>query len=406
MDQQISVGNVNLLDFRSATPESVARYKSIGNVNIAITTPQTTPLLPQIGIGNLNLSIEVPQNEKVQMRMGQLVIRKDYFNNIQEAQYYIVMGQLILMPDVSPAGLQKGMAGATVMGQVLVPENLASVLASINPRVMGQTDTFPPYANVFVDTLTLDSDALASLPDASEIAVLGKLVMPDVLPNDLVSRKITKLHVTGKITCHAENQAALQIALGGKPARFKVIPEGYHYFNTPLTLDADFLEMLPVHKLYATGQVMIDASLPEAMFQKVQGLISEDLILCPASMKEAISAKIDPLKSQLVFYSGELWVIDGNEVLYPSRFDYLTGQATLFVTGRLALDAAVTPEIIQAKINKVHNLGLISANPGQIACLRSRLGKHDGHFEDNTIPPKEEEPSDKDRIGNINILTM
>jgi hypothetical protein len=407
MEQKKIIHNLNILDLRNATEESVAEIGEIRNLNLLICSKETAHLVTRIKVGNLNSTVQVPAD--VKQVMGQVIITRDYFKG-QESTFLFAMGQIIIEPDVVAEDLEAALDGLIVMGQFIYPEHLAGVIRAKAGQVTGQTVTYPPFARVKFDGLTLDEHYLRALNDDTELAVVDQLHVPQVLPNDLLEQKIKKLFVSGRITCHEENAQVIQARLVDGSGNVKTIPAGFELVKKPLVLDATLLSSLPAKKLYCSERVQIEGDVNSSALDKhLDSLISEDMVLCPAALKDMLVKKCDPLKNRVVFYEGELWLVDDERELKASRFDYLEGKATLVVTGEATLDSEIDPKVLADRLAKVHNLGLIRCTPEQMGAIEARLGMRDGDLKDST--PSEEPEPDKEADGvihirNANYLTL
>jgi hypothetical protein len=246
--------------------------------------------------------------------------------------------------------------------------------------------------------VVLDDNYLAGLEDGTEFAVLGKLVVPEVVDDDLIQKKLGQLYVTGGITCHAENLAAIQAVLADQTTKIKVIPAGFAFVSKPLTLDDTTLASLSGPKLYCTRWVTVSPDVDASLLsEKLETLVCEDLVLCPASLKQAVRDKGDWFKTKLVLYEGTLWLVERDQDLSEHHFEFLEGKATLFVNGGLRIDQAISPQTLSESLAKVHNLGVIWCTPEQMEALRPLLGLHDGDLLAETVvkeeaPQAEEEP--------------
>ena len=407
MEQKKIINNVNTLDLRNATEESVAEIDEIKNINLLVCSKETAHLITRIKVGNLNSTVQVPGD--VKQVMGQVIITRDYFKG-QESTFLLALGQIIIEPDVVAEDFEAALDGLIVMGQFIYPEHLAGVIRTKASQVTGRTVTYPPFARVKFDGLTLNEHYLSALDDDTELAIVGGLRVPQVLPNDLLEQKIKRLFVSERIKCHEENAQAIQARLVDGSGSVKTIPAGFELVKKPLALDATLLSSLPAKKLYCTERVLIEGDVNSSALDKhLDSLISEDMVLCPAALKDVLVKKCDPLKNRVVFYEGELWLVDDERELKASRFDYLEGKATLVVTGEAMLDGELDPKVLADRLAKVHNLGLIRCTPEQMAAIEARLGIRDGDLQDST-PPEEPEP-DKEADGviyikNANYLTL
>jgi hypothetical protein len=410
MEQGKVIGNVNVLDLRKATEASVAGISKVGNVNLLIHSRETADLITHLNLGNVNVTVEVPPDTNVQTLMGQVVINRDYFKNQEGASFLLAMGQIVVEPDVPVEEIESGLGGLVVMGELMCPEHLTGAIRSKTRQIMGQMVIYPPLARVELGSLDLDEHYLRALDDGTELAVVGGLSVPQVLPNDLLEQKLQKLFVSGKIKCHEENTQAIQSRLVAGSGSVKVIPAGFELVKKPLVLDATLLSSLPAKKLYCTERVQVEGNVsPSALDEHLDGLASADMILCPAALKDVLSKKCNLLENRVVFYEGELWLVDDQRELKASRFDYLEGKATLVVSGEATLDPEIDPQVLADRLVRVHNLGLIRCTPEQMAAVDARLGIRDGELQDSTLPEKPESDEEADgmtKIGNANYLAL
>ena len=130
----------------------------------------------------------------------------------------------------------------------------------------------------------------------------------------------------------------------------------------------------------------------------LDALATEDLLLCPASLRDVLARKCNPLETRAIYHEGALWLVDGEATLTSSRLDYLEAGTTLVVTGELAIDGDVDAARLYQSFDRVHNLGEISCTADQRAALEARLGSGDGEFRDTS----EVRPAS----GHIGYLTL
>jgi len=256
--------------------------------------------------------------------------------------------------------------------------------------------------------ITLDPGYLESLEDGSQLLVMGKINAPEVLDNELLTRKIAAMHVMGKISCREENLATLRSLQKGGDVKFDAIPAGFEPMDGHLVLDAFALGNLPGKKLYCTGGVQIGADVEsDALDQTLEALQIANLLICPIALRETIAAKCDVLKTKSIFYEGELLLVDDPTELIPSRFDYLEGKATLVVRDLLTISPDVDPKLLADRLHKVHNMEAIRCTPEQMGALQARMGLNEGVLIDTTAKEeKKEEPKDENKIGNVGHLKL
>lgn len=401
------IGNVGTLDIRKATEESIASIRRIGNVSTLIYSPETAKFIPRLNMGNLGSSFEVPMDAKI--LSGQVVFSRDYFKNQTKPINLVVMGQLIVNPDVPEADIEKGLSDLRIMGQVIYPEHLVGAIESKIRHLQGQSQTYTQSSRIVMGQLILDEHYLRALENASELVVFGNLKLPQVLTTELLEQKIQRIQVFGKIVCHEENAPTILARLEHKSGTPKVtiIPTGYELVERPLILNADLLANLPGRKLFCSDQVQIDPKVDAAMLDKnLEAIIVKDLLLSPESLKSVLSRKINLLESEnVIFYDGELWLVESDLTIRASRFNYVEGKATLVVLGDLTIASDVDPKLLFERLAKVHNFGDIICTPEQMSAIEARLGLNEGDLVDSTETEAEKEEAEEG-IGNVGHLSL
>lgn len=397
------IGNVGVLDLRTATEATVGEIKRISNAGVVIYSPETAYLLPRLNIGNMGSTIEISGD--VKMRMGPELFSRDSFKNQPEPLNLLLMGPLTIQPDVPASDIEQGLGSLVVAGPILCPEHLAGAIESKIRQLAGPLQIYH-YEKLIDGNLTLDQASLHGLEDNSEISLTGKLLMPELLPNDLLSQKIRKIEVFNKVVCREENAPTLLPRLDnrGRSAKITIVPTGFELVQTELQLDAALIETLPNRKLYCTNRVQIEADVEaNVLDQALESLISTDLLICPAGLKRTIARKCNLLNTQAIFYNDELWLNDTDLSLSAARFDYLQGKATLVNFGDITIASDVEPKTLADWLDKVHNFGDIFGTPQQLAALQARLGTNEGDF---ITLSDTESGEDSGSIGNVGHLKL
>jgi hypothetical protein len=391
MEREKMIRNANVLDLRNATEASVARVRRIDNSNVVVYTKETAGLLSRIDIGNANVMLEVPSDVEVEGVTGQVLVKADHFKNHPGKLFLLVIGQVVFERDVPAEDIDRGLAGLVVVGQIVYPEPLAGVIHTKTRQVIGQTLAYPPFEHVHIGALAVDETYLNGLDDGSEVAVVGSVLTPRPIPDDLLRRKLGKLFVSGRLLCHEENAATFRRRLTSPSTKVVAVPAGFKLIDKRLVLDHAILESLSQSKLYCLERVLVETDVPPSLFdEKVTKLIGEDLILCPTALKDVIPRKCDLLETNVLFYEGELWMLEDEHVLRPARFIHLAGKATLLVTGELTIDRGLRSETLLERVAKIHNRGVIRCTPDQMGAIEALLGLHDGVLEDATRTSEQE----------------
>ncbi len=397
------IGNVGVLDLRTATAEAVAEIGRIGNVGMVLHSPETASLAAQMNLGNLGATVEAPADARI--ILGQEIFKGDSFKHQTETTAMIIAGQVIFHPDIPVADLEQGLGHLYVSGQVLCSQALAGVIQSKIKHLAGQVQVYK-YNRLIEGDLTLGEHYLQSLESDSALSVMGTLRLPHVLPDDVLAQKLQKVEVMEEVICCEENSQTLSARLDGAGS-IKIIPTGFQVIPKSIVLDTNLLETLPNPKLFCPHLVQIDPDVSaETLDQALDQLIVEDQIICPAALRKTLGQKCNLLETKVTFYQGELWLVDGEMTLSAERFDYLADKATLVVWGVLQVDEAIEPSILAERIDKVHNTGVIQCNVSQQAALQSRLGQNEGQFVNEAEAEDEEDEDQENRIGNVGHLKL
>jgi hypothetical protein len=313
------------------------------------------------------------------------VLSHDTFKDQDEALNLVVLGQVLIQPDVTAQDIQQGLEELSASGAILCPAPLVSALRPKLRHADGALHAYDPGAKLITGSLDLHEHYLHALDDAAELLVIGKLKAKQILPNDLLEQKISKIQVDGSVVCREENVATLMSRLASAPKspKMQVIPAGFELVERALVLDSGTLQVLPSDKLYCTETVRIaeDVEL-DALDQALQALEVKDMLVCPAALRSVMAKKLNVLETEAVFYTGQLWLVDDESTLSASRFEHLEGQASLVVTGQLNIAPDVEAQTLSDRLGEVYNYGLIEGTNAQLMALHARLKVNQGELSD------------------------
>jgi hypothetical protein len=402
-EQKKHISNVGVLDLRNTTEEAVAGIDSIGNVGLILYSRKTAPLLTRFKMGNVGASIEVSVDAI--LINGQMSFNRAYFTDLTKPLVLVVNGQVWVEADVHAQDVERSIEALYINGQIFYPRSLAGVLQSKIHQINGQAMAYEPGDRLVTGRLSLNEHYLRSLEDATSLVVLGRLSVPQVLLNDLIEIKLRSVKVFGNVTCREENAATLLPRVEGSTGspRTTIIPAGFELIENRLFLDSASLESLRNPRLYCTRPVIVSEDVePSALDARVETIIAQQPIIAPAAHKGVIARKCDLMQTRSVFYEAELWLVEDESELVPSRFDYLEGRATLVVTGELAISPDVEPRVLAERLAKVHNLGEIYCTHEQMGAIQIRLGLSEGELLESTLNFDTEEGG----IGNVGYLTL
>jgi len=406
MNEGTVLKNVNVLDMRNTTQETIDKIAFIKNVNVILVSQETASFLTGIPCKNLNATAQVPQNVHVQTSMSSVTITQDYLQNLTSPQFLLVMGRLLIGPDVTVDAMESKLAGFVSMGKLICPEQLVGVLHSKAGLMMGGTVGYAQDAHLVANSLVLDDPFLNSLSDATKLVVSGSLRVIDNVTSALIDRKLKSLQVQGSILCRQEHELALRSKLEPAPETLTIIPTGHRFVDGTLTLDEASLQALSHERLFSLADIIIKGDIERSVFDTaIDSLSTVGTILCPSRLKEVLSKKCDMLSSRAILYEGTLWYVDDDRELFADQFEYIDGPMTIFVRADLRVESDVSPQLLLDRIDKIHNLGDILCHPEHVAAIEARLGIRAG---DLTVIREQEEEQQDDRpsIGNANYMVL
>lgn len=403
--QPLTIKNVGVVDMRKATTESFGRPIRFEDVGMLVYSPESRHLVAQTAMGDVGLTLEASTN--AQLVQGEVTISAASLGNRGTPLNLAVVGQVVIADDVSAEVLAEWLGELAAIGVVICPERLAGMVQSKLAHHTGAVKTYRggERLRLIGGKLVIDEAFLRSLPDASQIVVVSSVDAWEILPNDLISQKIESLEVMGgKVRCRGENAEAIQAVLDrAMGATVRAVPVGF----TPvrrLRLNRTALGMLPSPRVYCPETVIVGDDIEAEDLQgALKALVAEDLLICPARLQAAMGAICKLADTKPIFYEGELWLIGTVETLRPSRFDFLTGNATLVVTGVMQIDPGVEPATLYERLHAVHNFGVISCTPDQEAALRARLEIGAGAFAETS---ESDEDEGSPGMQNIGVLTL
>lgn len=406
METRKTIGNVNVLDIRKATLDSVAGIRQIGNVNVLLFSAGSSHLVTRLNIGNINASVEVPDEAKTHTSVGRQVLNKDFLAQVNEPFFLLSIGQVLIEPDILPVEIEEKISGMAVVGQLVCPEPVLGVVQSKTKQVIGETVAYPIMAKFVSSSMTLNPASLLSLADGTEMAVVGSLTIPETVDNEILLQKISGLYVSGNITLHEENLAALQPRLVKSDQKITLIPKGYTLVEKDLLLDPYLLDVLPSRNLYSTGNVVIDAKVTASQLDEaINSIITLKKIYCPAGLRSILKNKSNLLQTDVLFYDGVLWRVENETTITQQQFNEIEDKVSIIVEGVLTFDDQISVETLKSKLARIDVMGIVRCTPDQIGVVETKPGVREGLIQDST-KPVEDTDEDGNQIGNVNMLTL
>ena len=377
--------NVNILDIRNTPQEDLGTIHMV-NVDTILYSRETDDLVHgSRKIEAINVGQFVEASPRAKLLMGTANIDMDYLKFEKDPIELLSFGVTIFAPDVTADVLDKKVKSIQLVeGLLVAPQNLAE---KVRQKIRDDNGTVifydSPNYQVSTSRLVLDEEYLNCLADQTLLIAKGALRLPNVLKDGLLKKKVRRIYALDGILCHEENAIELRSVLKDESKSIKTIPAGFHLIEDPLTINNFTLENLKAKKLFCREWVLIESSVdPKLLKQHLEKLVSNEQIFCPIECKDAISEKVDWTKSNVIFYRGDLWLIDDDCFLQNPSLEAVKGKITLLVMGQLKLSKDIDHALFGKVIDRVHNLGSIQCPPELIPILMSKLGISEGAISD------------------------
>jgi len=404
MDEKITLGNVNVLDVRKTPKEMFDRLETIRNVNVILVSPETANYLPGIPAKNINAVAHVPAEVEVKTCMSSLSLNAHYLEGLPSSTFLLVMGRVIVEPDVTVELIESQLAGLVVMGKIVCPDTVIGALQAKASLLMGAAVSYPADAVLIASTLKLDDAFLEGLDDGTKLVVTGSLRVVDNVSEERIQRKLQSVLAVGSILCRQEYAMALKPKLD-RPGNMIVIPTGHRLFEGTLSLDNLSVQSLEEARLFCMGDVLIEKDVDASQLERALAHIeSLGVIVCPAKLKDVLKGTCDMLGNRVVLYEDNVWYVDNERQLLPEQFDYVEGRMTIVNRGDIEVVEDVSAQMLMEKVDKIHNLGDIVCGPDQISAIEARLGIRDGDI--RLRKPDTQETKPQPTVGNANVLVL
>jgi hypothetical protein len=390
--------NVNILDIRNTPQEDMGTIHMV-NVDTILYSKETDDLVHgSRKIEAINVGKFVEASPRAKLLMGTANIDMEYLKFEKDPLELLSFGTTILASDVTAEVLEKKVKSIhLVEGLLVAPQNLAEKVRQKIRDDNGMVIFYDsPNYQVSTSRLVLDEEYLNGLADQTLLIAKGSLRLPHVLRDGLLKKKVRRIYALDGILCHEENAVELRSLLRDETKSIKTIPAGFQLVEEPLTINNFTLENLKSKKLFCREWVLIESSVdPKLLKQHMEKLVSNEQIFCPIECKDAISDKVDWSRSEVIFYQGDLWLIDDDRTLQSTTLESVKGKVTLVVEGQLNLPKGLDPVLFGKVVDKVHNLGSILCAPELMQALKAKLGISEGMISDTRHEHAEYEEVDE-----------
>lgn len=395
------ITNIGVLDLRDATDETIADITSIGNVGMILYNRNTAHLLTKLNIGNMGASVDAPANAK--LVTGQMEITRDVLESVTAPMSLVLTGQLFVEPDLEAADIDRCFGDIIITGQIVAPKHLLPIIQSKLKNQTGQMVAYPRDGRLIRGKAVVTDDFLMSLDKGTVLVVIGGMILLEPVDETLFQERIAGIELTGKAVIREEFRRIFYEKLTShSQARVEIIPEGFRYCPDPMVLDSDSLLKMKSEKLYCRQFVRLDAAVTAEMFDHaVAALKTNEFVVCSESLKSAVLDKAVVPETTVLTYTGKLIHVEGEDTLTGPELEFTDGKIALLVTGELAIDPNVEPELLIEKIEVLDNFGEVSGNPRQLGALKTKLRTRKGEMTDSTRETEIEEG-----LSNVGYLKL
>jgi len=405
MDKKKSIGNVGVLDLRSATDKSIEAIASIGNAGVVLYSKETAHLLPKLSLGNLGSSIEVDSGE-FKMITGKISLEKSSMPGYAKSNL-IITGKVVVSNTLSADDIREMVGKLIITGKIVCPKNILAVFQEKIIKLTGKISTYPEDTTLFDRNITINSTFLSGLSAKSKISVLGNIMFDKNIDNDLVRDKLEYIFCDNKIVAHEQHVEILNSIMDQEClGKLEIIPIGFDFINNDFKLDKNTLESWTHAKsLYIAGKLEVNKDVDTHLFdKKISALILKQEIICKNNLRTVVGSKYKDINLEFVTYETDYIFNDGDFEISPSYLKYASDKLVIINNGDLKISKEVDADVLFKKIEKIYNSGEIEAYGDQVGVLQAKLVKNEGDIID--LLAKKVENDDSFSIRNVGYLSL
>ena len=365
---KLRLQDIGCVDLTKATDEILASIESIRDAGMVLVGASKQALLQQAVIRDVGNMHSVPEGVSFFCVNGAHQMTAD--TSDAAPVYLCVNGKLVIQPDISTEQLRRQLAGGIVNGKLVCTEAQLATLMSLGLRVNGSTDAYPETCHYRAGNapLTCNEATLAqkdlylagrTIVEAGSLAILRQ-----------AGRKL--FGRSGIVVLEAEREDVRAVWYG--TGEVLAIPEGFHFINKSLNMDAANSYQLR-GKRFVNGSLTLQASVEPRHLEALEAIHVTQQLTVPIGLLDALLPKLVN-EPDILPYEGRLVINDIELTLTQAMLTQSDQALTIINKAEMIVEKTVSPALLREKVALLINRAFLKLTPEQHAALFDRLQNH------------------------------
>ena len=295
------------------------------------------------------------------------------------------MGMLDLRSAKDIEGLRNVTAIRNV-GAIIIPEELAGILAGIPMENVGSVIPIPQGTNVSLQMgqIRLTGEALAAGPEDTILVLVGQIFVTSQV--EKVGYK--EIRLTGQLIAPRGSETALGAKMTQMTGQTMYYPwtgpsQDLRVLLGDESISREFLELLEHPTvLVAVGDITFKEDItPDLLKTKVPAMMSVGDVWAPKPLLPLVQALAVEKVGSITGYPPGARFYKGKDTLNKEYFEYLPEPIAMAISGKVTLTEDVTVELIRSKVREIVLRGRLVAPKALLPLLRALMSEKTGKLQ-------------------------
>lgn len=344
--------NIGTIDLRKATDEVLREIEKIDSVGMLIYGESQQTAISHIKQVNIGAALALPKGVDFIVQNGKYTLTRSILESMDSKVVVMINGKLIIEP-IGDSGLLDKIHKITVNGKLVIQENDYVALAS-RIQINGNSKIYCADEICIDGSFELNDVNLYGLDEGSKLYV-DNIHALEPLDEALFDETIQSIKVGHYLVASAKTIRKLARKISNYLEIEKyIVPDGFDYYDS-LKLDDMQLESLKGENLFIRSTLDIQCS-ADAFLRKVKQVIAKEVSVSQAVYDEikGVLGKVDQVKINDPSAVKNMSLL----VLTNSYFNDIAS-LTMSNYGKLKIDESVTLEILDTKLKRLTNYGVV-----------------------------------------------
>ena len=392
-----SFANIGFIDLRRASEVDLKDISSIKNTGTVVVHEHQMPHLKHIKQVNIGHLLTLSENSKLASKDGDFHLTKMMLTTMSDATVFIVNGTFKL-DYIGSKELFEKVEKIFVNGRAIITEDDLGMLSG-KLQVNGAIIAHQRDERVIEGTFSLDDDLLFGLAPDTKL-IVDKFEVLKAYDEHLFHEKVASIRVNETFVVRRQWLRSIAPKVQNYvEVQKSIVEEGYTYFDR-LTLDLSNYKIHCVYKMHIGGKLTI---------QMPVGLLKERVSKIICKTLEIDESGADEIQ-EIIEKADKIKVIDPELMSNYSKLEIdaallqSIGQLKLNNYGLATFDTAVTESLVEEKVGKILNYGVIECSRSIQSTLLKKIKANHGKIRITDEDGHDLEMEDEDDFDTISNL--